>query len=85
MSLGPTRAQRWAYEGWLADAKSLGVKGFQNATESVAGASTLSLLVLVGYLVLAVAVAVAVSVWLLRSVLRPTYALADADKGSTPA
>jgi methyl-accepting chemotaxis protein len=89
MSLGPTRAQRWTYEGWLADAKALGVDGLQDASASVADASTISLLVLLGYLVVAGAVAIAVAVWVVRTVLRPTQALvtllADSDEGASRA
>ena len=86
MSLAQTRSLRWAYEGWLADAATLGVNGFQSATESVAGASTASLLVLIGYLVVAGAAAVAIALWIIRAVLRPTYArpglFADADEAN---
>lgn len=86
LSLGPTRTLRWAYEGWLADAAALGLNGFQSATASVAGASTASLLVLIGYLVVAGAAAVAIALWVIRAVLRPTYALlgllADADEAN---
>lgn len=74
-SLGPTRTMRHAYEGWLADASSLGVVAFQDATASVGTASGISVIVLLIYLVVAVAVAVAVSLWVLRTVLRPAYAL----------
>jgi CHASE3 domain sensor protein len=86
MSLGRTRTLRWAYEGWLADAAALGSNGFQSATESVAGASTASLLILIGYLVVAGAAAVAIALWVIRAVLRPTYArlalLADTDEAN---
>jgi methyl-accepting chemotaxis protein len=75
MSLGPTRTLRKAYEGWLSDAKSLGVAAFQDATSTVSGASSLSVIVLLVYLVVAVAIAVAVSLWVLRTVLRPAYTL----------
>lgn len=88
-SLGTSRTQRKSYEGWLADAKSLGVNGFQNATASVSSASSFSVMVLLGYLVLAVAVAIVIALWVVRTVLQPAYALvrllADADEGSTPA
>jgi len=74
-SLGPTRTMRHAYEGWLADASSLGVVAFQDATASVGTASGISVIVLIIYLVVAVAIAVAISLWVLRTVLRPAYAL----------
>ena len=71
MSLGQTRTLRKAYEGWLSDAKSLGVAALQDATSRVANASTVSVIVLLVYLVIAVAIAVAVSLWVLRTVMRP--------------
>ena len=74
-SLGPTRTIRHAYEGWLADASSLGVIAFQDATASVGTTSSLSVIVLLVYLVVAVAIAVAVSLWVVRTVLQPAYTL----------
>jgi methyl-accepting chemotaxis protein len=88
MSLGQTRTLRWAYEGWLTDAATLGANGFQGATASVAEASTVSLLVLIGYLVVAIAAAVAIALWVIRAILRPTYTLlrllTDAEEGAKP-
>ncbi len=85
MSLGPVRISRHSYEGWLADAKSLGVDAFQDATASVADASSRSVMILLVYLVAAVGVAVAIALWVVRTVLRPAYALvrllADGDEG----
>lgn len=74
-SLGPTRALRKEYEGWLSDAAALGVIGFQDATTAVSNASTLSVMLLLGYLVVAVAVGVAIALWVVRTVLRPAYTL----------
>ena len=83
-SLGPTRTMRHAYEGWLADASSLGVDAFQDATVAVSDASSRSVLILVAYLVAAVVIGVAIALWVVRTVLRPTYALvrllADAEE-----
>ncbi len=76
MSLTEVRTLRWTYEGWLADAKSLGVAGFQDATSAVGAASTLSVIVLLGYLVLAATVSLAVALWIVRAVLRPSHELA---------
>ena len=88
-SLGPTRTMRHAYEGWLADATVLGVDAFQDATASVADASSRSVLILLVYLVAAVAVAVAVALWVVRVVLQPAYALVrllgEAEEGPKPA
>jgi methyl-accepting chemotaxis protein len=88
MSLGLSRTQRKAYEGWLADAKSLGVAAFQDATASVSDASSRSVMILLAYLVAAVAVAVAIALWVVRTVLRPAYTLvrllADAEDGPKP-
>jgi methyl-accepting chemotaxis protein len=88
-SLGPSRTLRHAYEGWLADAKALGVDAFQDATASVSGASTFSVMVLLGYLVLAVALAIVIALWVVRTVLQPAYSLvrllADTKEGKTPA
>jgi methyl-accepting chemotaxis protein len=75
MSLGTSRTQRHAYEGWLSDAKSLGVAAFQDAAGSVSTASSVSVMVLLIYLVVSVALAVAISLWVLRTVLRPAYEL----------
>lgn len=87
-SLGPSRTLRKAYEGWLADAKALGVDAFQDATASVSSASSFSVMVLLGYLVLAVAVAIVIALWVVRTVLQPAYTLvrllADAEEPSTP-
>ena len=89
LSLATSRTQRHAYEGWLADAKSLGVDAFQDATAAVTATSSVSVMVLLAYLVLAVAVSVAVALWVVRTVLRPTYRLvrllSDAGEGQTPA
>ena len=74
-SLGPTRAMRHTYEGWLADASSLGVAAFQDATSNVAGAAGASVLILVGYLLVAVIIAIAIALWIVRSVLGPSHAL----------
>jgi methyl-accepting chemotaxis protein len=88
-SLGPTRTMRHAYEGWLSDAKSLGVNAFQDATSAVTTTSSISVMVLLAYLVVAVAVSVAVALWVVRTVLQPTHRLvrllADAEEGQTPA
>jgi methyl-accepting chemotaxis protein len=87
-SLGPTRDLRKAYEGWLADAASLGVDAFQDATAAVSQTSSLSVIILVGYLVVAVILGVAIALWVVRTVLRPTYALvrmlSDAEEDTRP-
>lgn len=74
-SLGPTRTLRKSYEGWLADATSLGTAGFQDATSAVTTAAVASVLILVGYLLVAVVVGVFIALWIVRTVLRPAYAL----------
>ena len=74
-SLGPTRTLRKSYEGWLADATSLGTAAFQDATSAVATAAVVSVLILVGYLMVAVIVGVFIALWVIRTVLRPAYAL----------
>jgi methyl-accepting chemotaxis protein len=76
MSLGPSRTARWTYEGWLADANSLGVAGFSDATAAVDRASTFSVILLLGYLALAAAIAAALTLWIVRTVLRPSMDLA---------
>lgn len=76
MSLGVARAQRWTYEGWLADAKSVGAGGFQDAAAAVDGTSTASTVVLLGYLIVAVLAAVTIALWIIRVVLRPAATLA---------
>jgi methyl-accepting chemotaxis protein len=88
-SLGSTRTMRHAYEGWLADASALGVDAFQDATASVADASSRSVLILLVYLVAALALAVAIALWVVRVVLQPAYALvrllAEAEDDPKPA
>lgn len=90
-SLGPTRTLRHTYEGWLSDASSLGVAAFQDATATVSGTSSISILLLLAYLVVAVVVAVVIALWVVRTVLRPTYALlrvigeSGEDTSGTPA
>jgi methyl-accepting chemotaxis protein len=74
-SLGPTRAMRHQYEGWLSDAASLGVDSFQDATSSVGGTASTSILILMGYLLVAVITGTIIALWIVRSVLRPSYAL----------
>jgi methyl-accepting chemotaxis protein len=74
-SLGPTRTLRKAYEGWLSDASSLGTAGFQDATSAVTMAAVASVLILVAYLMIAVILGVFIGLWVVRTVLRPTYAL----------
>jgi methyl-accepting chemotaxis protein len=77
MSLGTVRNLRWTYEGWLADAKSLGTEGFQDATAQVDGTSTISTVVLLGYVIVASVVAAGIAMWLVRSILRPGRAVAS--------
>jgi hypothetical protein len=87
-SLGPTRTLRHTYEGWLADASSLGVAAFQDATATVSGTSSISILLLLAYLVVAVVIAVAIALWVVRTVMRPAHALVrilgDADEEAKP-
>lgn len=88
-SLGPTRTLRHTYEGWLADASSLGVAAFQDATATVSGTSAVSILLLLAYLVVAVVIAVAIALWVVRTVIKPTSSLlrvlADSEDTGTPA
>jgi methyl-accepting chemotaxis protein len=74
-SLGPTRTLRKSYEGWLSDATSLGTAAFQDATSAVSTAAIASVLILVGYLLVAVVVGGFIGLWIVRTVLRPAYAL----------
>ena len=76
LSLGQARNQRWTYEGWLADAKTLGVQGFQDAATSVDGISNLSMIVLFGYLILAAVGAVIIALWAMPAVRRSLAARA---------
>lgn len=74
-SLGPTRTLRKSYEGWLSDATSLGTAAFQDATSAVSTAAIASVLILVGYLLVAVVLGGFIGLWVVRTVLRPAYAL----------
>jgi CHASE3 domain sensor protein len=72
-SLGATRGLRKAYERSLGHAQVLGEQGVLLAERSMSAASTRSVAVLFGYLVIAIAVGVAVLGWFVHAVLRPAY------------
>ncbi len=74
-SLADSRMLRKSYEGWLADAISLGTAGFQDATSAVTTAAIVSVLILVAYLLVAVVLGGFIALWVVRTVLRPAYAL----------
>jgi methyl-accepting chemotaxis protein len=74
-SMGPSRTLRKAYEASLANARSLAADAIRLRTDSVADASARSTTILVAYVAVMLLVGVGVGAWIVRSVMRPTYAL----------
>jgi methyl-accepting chemotaxis protein len=74
-SLGSTRELRKTYERSLADAYVLGVRSIEEATTSVSDSSERSVRILLVYLAVAFVVGIAVAIWVVRTILKPAYAL----------
>jgi hypothetical protein len=74
-ALGPTRDLRRDYERTLDRAQLLGDRAIESGSDSVSSDSTRSMVILLAYLFVAFAVAAFVAVWLVRTVLKPVYAL----------
>lgn len=74
-SLGPTRELRKSYEQSLARAYSLGVGSIESATRSVSASARRSVTILLVYLAFALVIGVGVAVWVVRTILKPAYAL----------
>jgi methyl-accepting chemotaxis protein len=74
-SLGPSRTLRRSYEASLATAQALGASAIESGKSSVSEASTRSVTILLAYLGLALAIGLAVTVWIVRTILQPVYAL----------
>ena len=84
-ALGETRDLRYAYEELLRDAQQLGASAIASSAHSVSAASSQSIAILLIYLAVALVVGVAVGIWLVRTILKPVYALLAifAEPGST--
>jgi CHASE3 domain sensor protein len=74
-ALGSTRDLRYDYEQLLREAQRLGASGIESGAESVSTASSQSIVILIVYLGVALLIAAAIAWWLIRTILRPVYAL----------
>ena len=83
-ALGPHRALRKAYETRLAAAQRLAASTIHSADSTVVAASSRSVAIVIGCLLVALAVGVALAVWLVRAVVSPATRLlallADRDR-----
>jgi methyl-accepting chemotaxis protein len=88
-SLGPDRALRKRYEASLARAQALGASAIHSGESSVAAASSRSVVILLACLLIGLAVGCAVAFWVVRTILRPVYAVlklvSEPGKSSSPA
>jgi methyl-accepting chemotaxis protein len=84
-ALGSTRDLRYSYEVLLRQAQQLGASAIESHANSVSTASSQSIVFLLVYLAAALLIGAAVALWLMRTVLRPVYALLAifAEPGST--
>lgn len=74
-SLGPTRQLRKRYEDSLTRAHALGLRSIDEATSSVSASASRSVRILLVYLAFALAVGLGVAFWVVRTILKPAYAL----------
>jgi methyl-accepting chemotaxis protein len=74
-ALGPTRDLRYEYETSLRHAQRLGSSAIESGAESVSSASSQSITVLLVYLIAALIIGVIIGIWIVRTILRPVYAL----------
>lgn len=74
-SLGPDRALRKRYEAALGRAQTLGAHAIRSGDASVAAASSRSVLILLGYLLISLVIGVAVAYWIVRSIANPVARL----------
>jgi methyl-accepting chemotaxis protein len=74
-ALGPTRDLRYTYEASLRRAQALGASAIESRSDSVSSASSQSIAILLAYLLAALVVAAVIAIWLVRTILRPVYAL----------
>jgi len=84
-ALGPTRDLRLAFEESMGEAQRLAEGAIESRADSVSAASSQSIVILLVYLGVALLVAVLIGLWLVRTILRPVYALLAifAEPGST--
>ena len=74
-SMGADRALRKEYEQALAQAQALGDQSVAQARHSATEASTSSMAILIGLLVVAVAIGLAIVAWLMRTIALPVFRL----------
>jgi len=88
-SLGPDRDLRKRYEASLATAAQLARKDIRAAETSYAGASRRAVTLLLIFLLASIGVGLAVTVWVVRKILEPVYAVlrlfGDLEAGSSDA
>jgi methyl-accepting chemotaxis protein len=74
-ALGPTRDLRYAYEQELLHAQQLGASAIESGSDSVSTSSSQSIAILLVYLFAALVIAAVIATWIVRTILRPVYAL----------
>lgn len=74
-ALGPGRAMRKRYEASLADAQALADQALASGRAAAAEAASRSITILVASLIVAVGIGLLVSVWVVRLILHPIYAM----------
>jgi methyl-accepting chemotaxis protein len=86
-ALGSTRDLRYSYEGHLRRAQQLGASAIESGSDSVSSASSQSVVILLVYLLAALVIASIIAIWVVRTILRPVYALLAifAEPGATEA
>jgi hypothetical protein len=74
-AMGNNRDVRKGYEAWLGTAATLSNNAIRSETQTVEQASSRSVAILLGVLVVALVGGCVIAVWLVRSIVRPVYAL----------
>jgi methyl-accepting chemotaxis protein len=74
-ALGPTRDLRYEYETSMRNAQRLGSNAIESGAESVSSDSSQSIVVLLVYLIAALIIGVLIGIWIVRTILKPVYAL----------
>jgi methyl-accepting chemotaxis protein len=83
-AMGHNRDVRKAYEGWLDRAATLSDHAIESDTQTVEQASTRSVAILLGVLLVALVGGCSIAFWLVRSIVKPMYALlAILSRGAT--
>jgi hypothetical protein len=74
-ALGPNRTVRKSYEHALAQAHTVAARAVDSGQTSIAAASGRSVTILLACLLAALVIGLGVAVWVVRTILRPVYAL----------